>query len=192
MKVIQFDRMIKESKNIPIYKSHNGCTTLYEVVFLHGEGIQPHLHPYGEDCAIVLSGRLTYYVNNRETIDVNQGEVVFGWKNVIHGYRNQDQQPLHLLVFVTPNKLGLDYLDDQHPNVIHLPIKDRKLSRFSKSEFSSFQYLQISGDYKEEKEEGIVKVFVDVHEKTIFVFDHESVHLHFSKERKVLKYVAKS
>jgi quercetin dioxygenase-like cupin family protein len=65
---------------------------------LHNEGIQPHLHPYGEDCAIVFSGKLTYYVNNRETIDVNQGEVVFGWKNVIHGYLNQYQQPLHLLI----------------------------------------------------------------------------------------------
>jgi len=43
------------------------------VIFQLQEGIPPHSHPFGEDCAVVLSGHLDYYISNKK-IYIFEGE----------------------------------------------------------------------------------------------------------------------
>lgn len=188
---------LNKSINRNVYKSIGKQTTLYEIVFLPNEGLGSHIHTSGEDCAFVLSGKLNYFVSNKDTIISDVGEAVFGWKQVIHGYLNNYSEPLHLLVFVTPGKVGLAYPGDSDPSVRHFPYDQRKINcnfkdESSQSEFSSFSSLTIKGTYQEKKEEGLLKVFVDWKKKKIYVFDNEDVHLEIPESSQVLRYLASS
>lgn len=148
----------------------------------------------GEDCALVLEGKLSYFITNMETIQVEPGELVFGWKSVIHGYLNEQSQSLHLLVFVTPSKIGLSYPTDDDPTIQKLSTHHRKIDPhyqgLVQSEFSTFTFITIYGIYQEEKEKGILKVFVDWEIKEIYVFENEDVLLEMTGKKRLLKYTA--
>jgi quercetin dioxygenase-like cupin family protein len=198
MRVIRFTALESGKRGLEkIYQSAGGQTRLIEGVFAEGEEIGPHTHPAGEDCAMVLSGVLTYWISNRETIGVRAGEVVFGWENVIHGYRNDGTEPVHVLIFATPAKTGLCYPDDGDPGVWKLQVEERKLNpdeaeRSAESAYSRFSYVTISGSYEEEQPEGQLTVFVDWQERTAYLFDGEPIRFSFSGTRRFLKYVARS
>jgi len=188
---------------LPVYKnellldSKRKNTCLYEIVFPHHQGLGAHIHTSGEDCALVLSGNLTYFVGNRETIEAEPGSIVFGWQNVLHGYLNQEKEPVHLLVFVTPGKIGLAYPDDDDPVVRKVPVEYRKVNAEEEevnvsSEHSSFQTVLVHGRYEEPEEPDTFKVFIDWKKKQLFIFDGEKVELTTDKPIRLLKYVAKS
>lgn len=180
-----------------IIESRNKASRIIEGVLKPGEEIGPHTHPYGEDCALVLSGTLTYYVRNHETIDVQAGEAVFGFQNVIHGYRNNSDVPVHLLIFATPEQTGLEYPADDAEAVLHPFREERKLTkdehgRYLRSAYSSFVFLQVDGSYEEEGQDGTNKVFVDWQSKDVYVFDGEPVSLQTVEPRVFLRYEARS
>ena len=62
-------------KNELLYSSKGKNTSLYEIIFPYNQGLGAHIHTSGEDCALVLSGTLTYFVGNRETIVAEQYRV---------------------------------------------------------------------------------------------------------------------
>jgi hypothetical protein len=121
---------------------------------------------------------------------------VFGWQNVLHGYLNQEKEPVHLLVFVTPGKIGLAYPDDDDPIVRKVPVECRKVHAEEEvnvsSKYSSFQTVIVHGRYEEIEEPDIFKVFIDWKKKQLFIFDGEKVELTTDKPVRLLKYVAKS
>lgn len=186
----------------PVYKneliliSRGKLTELYEIVFPQGQGLGAHIHTAGEDCALVLSGNLTYYVGNRETIQAEPGSLVFGWQNVLHGYLNQEEEPVRLVVFVTPGKIGLAYPGDNDPKVRKIPVEDRKVyveeDMDVSSEYSSFKTILVDGRYEESEEPGVFKVFVDWKKKRLAVFDGEKVELSADEPVRLLRYAAKS
>ncbi|MGD8189631.1 cupin domain-containing protein [Brevibacillus ginsengisoli] len=191
-------------RNIPglqkIWHSANETCRLIEGYLSPGDEIGPHTHPLGEDCAIVLSGRLTYYLSNTRTMEVGPGEVVFGFQNVIHGYANLYKEPVHLLIFATPKDTGLAYPSENDPAVIHLPDHARVLSPASKpastreSAYSSFSFVDVEEVYELPHEEGMTNVFVDFEQKQVHIFDNLPVSLHvdFGAEKKFLRYQVRS
>ncbi|MGA8942955.1 MAG: cupin domain-containing protein, partial [Thermoactinomyces sp.] len=140
-------------KNELLYSSKNKNTRLYEIIFPQQQGIGAHIHTSGEDCALVLSGNLTYFVDNRKTVKAGPGSIVFGWQNVLHGYLNEEKEPVHLLVFVTPGKIGLAYPGDDDPAVRKIPVERRKVHADGKvnvsSDHSTFKTVVIDGRYEE-------------------------------------------
>jgi quercetin dioxygenase-like cupin family protein len=198
MKVLDLSKTnLHQSKAEPIYRSIGQKTRLSEAVFLQHEGISPHLHPHGEDCAIVLQGKMSYYVSNDDTIPVEPGELVFGWQHVLHGYLNEQAEPLQILLFVTPGSTGLAYPPDSDPSVKHIAVRERKVNCREKgvvirSFYSTFETLAIQGEYVEGREEGVVKAFVDWERREVVVFDNEEVRLDYPEGRLLLKYTARS
>jgi quercetin dioxygenase-like cupin family protein len=186
---------ISQSKNDLIYKTEDEKCRLYEVIFQQNEGIPAHSHPFGEDCAIVLSGYLDYYISNEKTIRVAKGESVFGWKNHIHGYINNEVEPLHLLLLVSPNKIGLESLPDDDPKIIHIPEEQRILKqsehRIATSEFSSFENIIIDGTYPSVHNENRITVFINCDDKKVYVFDSEPIELTTETPTRFIKYIAK-
>jgi quercetin dioxygenase-like cupin family protein len=180
-----------------LYESSGKQTRLIEGVFYQGEVLGAHIHTSGEDCAFVLSGTLTYYISNSETIPVLPGEAVFGWKNVLHGYANEHMEPVHLMIFGTPRNTGLGYPSDSDPRVRVLPVEERKIAFGSErtaaeSEFSSFSYVTVEGEYSEPLEAGVLKAFIDWENKELFVFDGDAVLLQTLAPRTFLRYTAQS
>ncbi|WP_156920576.1 hypothetical protein [Thermicanus aegyptius] len=135
-------------------------------------------------------------MSNRDTIEAEPGSIVFGWQNVLHGYLNQENEPVHLLVFVTPAKIGLVYPDDEDPVVRKVAVERRKVNIEEEvdvlSEYSSFQTVLVHGRYEEPEEPDAYKVFVNWRKKQIFIFDREKVELATDEPIRLLKYVAKS
>jgi uncharacterized cupin superfamily protein len=81
---------------------------LYFQINPQDKGIDAHFHPFGEDHAFVLAGELTYNVSFERQIKAKENSLVFGWTNYVHGYQNDSDQPLHILVFATPeNNLSI-------------------------------------------------------------------------------------
>lgn len=161
---------LNKSRNTLIDVSSDKKISMYEVIFLPGQGIQPHIHPIGEDCAVVLDGELTYYITNVDTITAVPGEIVFGRSNVLHGYQNEGTDPIHLLVLVAPDKIGLDYPGDNSPSVRKIPIDERKKSVFDlsipmTSECTKFESINIGHIYEEPCEEGKYKAFINWYQK---------------------------
>ncbi len=183
-------------KNELLHASKGKNTRLYDIIFPHQQGLEAHIHTSGEDCALVLSGNLTYFVSNRDTIEAEPGCIVFGWQNVLHGYLNQENEPVHLLVFVTPAKIGLAYPDDEDPVVRKVAVERRKVNMEEEvdvlSEYSSFQTVLVHGRYEEPEEPDAYKVFVNWKKKQILIFDGEKVELTADEPIRLLKYVAKS
>lgn len=191
---------LNENKNmglVKIFESHDKQCRLINGFFKKGEGIEPHIHPFGEDCALVISGELTYFLSNENTILVSSGEVVFGFVNVLHGYLNQQLDPVHLVIFATPQNTGLSYLADTDPLVVHPPLEKRIMNCLTNghqnnSDHSSFTSLVIEGTFQEKKEEGFCKVFIDWVGKEVFIFDNENVMLEMPKKTIILRYKARS
>jgi quercetin dioxygenase-like cupin family protein len=178
-----------------VFQSAGGKTRLIEGVLAPEGEIGPHTHPSGEDCALVLSGVLTYWVSNSETISVSPGEVVFDWQQVIHGYRNDSSEPVHLLIFSTPGNNGLEYPGDGDATVRHLPGAERKLTsaegeRQVCSEYSCFSFVTVGEAYADCG--GSLVVFVDSGEKRAYVFDREPVRLLPTRDKRLLRYTAQS
>lgn len=196
MKVFDLSKTcINQSKNDLIYKTENDKYWIYEVIFQSKEGIPPHSHPFGEDCAVVLSSHLDYYVSNKKIIRASKGEIVFGWKNHIHGYINNEIEPLHLLIFVSPNKIGLEYLPDDDPKIIHLPEERRLIKHFEYreaiSQFSSFEKITVDGSYSEICNANGIVVFINCEDKKIFIFENEYIKITTTCPTMFIKYNAR-
>lgn len=109
---------------------------LYFQINGEDEGIHPHFHPFGEDHAFILEGELTYDLSFKEQLVARKNSLVFGWTNAVHGYHNYKKEPLHILVFATPEQNDSVYdeskLSDKNTaNIRHietLPIKERLYS----------------------------------------------------------------
>lgn len=176
-------------KNDAVYESDGGRCTVYEVVFQHGGGLSPHVHPTGEDCALVLSGTLTYSVSPDETIFASPGEFVLGRRNHVHGYANESNDPLHLLVFTAPERIGLSYQFDGDVSTR----STRKLSppaSTAETEFSTVSYTTAADASPEGC--GTVDIFVDWNRGRIFVFDAEPLSRSLPAETPLLRYTTRS
>lgn len=196
MKVFDLSKtVINQSKNDLIYKTENEKYWVYEVIFQSNEGIPPHSHPFGEDCAVVLSGYLDYYVSNKKTIRASKGEIVFGWKNHIHGYINNEIEPLHLLILVTPNKIGLEYLPDDDPKIIHVSEEKRLIKqleyRVASSSFSSFEKITVDGTYFEACNDKDIVAFINCEDKKVYIFEDEYTEITTINPSVFIKYSAK-
>jgi quercetin dioxygenase-like cupin family protein len=181
-----------------MYQSKGIQTRLIEGVFSKGGEIGPHTHPKGEDCAIVLSGQLGYWISNKEMLQIQPGEVVFGWRDVIHGYCNTQEELVHLLIFATPEKTGLEYPEDEDNRVIHLPLDERIIGKDNErvftSEYSAFSFVTVSDGYRETNSTDALVVFVDDSQKLLYIFDREPVVLEGTglSGKRLLRYEAKS
>lgn len=82
---------------------------LYFQIHKEDLGIDAHFHPYGEDSALVLQGELTYDISFDQQMIVKENNLVFGWTNLVHGYHNVHENPLHILVFATPENNPSEY-----------------------------------------------------------------------------------
>ncbi|WP_144551398.1 cupin domain-containing protein [Bacillus mycoides] len=196
MKVFDLSKtVINQSKNDLIYKTEDEKYWMYEVIFQSKEGIPPHSHPFGEDCAIVLSGHLDYYVSNKKTIRASKGEMVFGWKNHIHGYINNEMGPLHLLILVTPKKIGLEYLSDDDPKIVHVSEEKRIMKQFeyrvASSPLSSFEKITVDGTYSEVCNEKGIVIFIHCEDKKVYIFEDEYIEITTSNPTVFIKYTAK-
>ncbi|EEL50468.1 MULTISPECIES: cupin domain-containing protein [Bacillus cereus group] len=196
MKVFDLSKtVINQSKNDLIYKTEDEKYWMYEVIFQSKEGIPPHSHPFGEDCAIVLSGHLDYYVSNKKTIRASKGEMVFGWKNHIHGYINNEMGPLHLLILVTPKKIGLEYLSDDDPKIVHVSEEKRIMKQFeyrlASSPLSSFEKITVDGTYSEACNEKGIVIFIHCEDKKVYIFEDEYIEITTSNPTVFIKYTAK-
>lgn len=197
MKVFDvFETAITQSKNELIYKTENEKCWVYEVIFQSGEGIPPHSHPSGEDCAIILSGYLDYYISNEKTIRASKGEIVFGWQNHIHGYINNETEPLHLLILVTPNNIGLEYLKDDNPKIVHIPEEKRIMKqleyRIENSSLSSFEKLIVDGTYLESSCKKGIKILINYEDKTVYIFENSHVEITTKAPKRFIKYIVKN
>jgi quercetin dioxygenase-like cupin family protein len=191
------DTNLSKYRNEYLFITKNRNARLIEFFLEKGDSIGAHTHPYGEDCASVLSGELSYYISNKELITVRQGEVVFGWKDVIHGYLNENDVPVHMIVFATPEEIGLAYPDDSDERVVHLPLNQRMLKisdgeKVRNSEYSSFEFININGKYFEQMEPGYTKAYIDFASKHIYLFEEEDVELELPQGKDLLKYKVKS
>lgn len=183
-----------------VFESKEKQCRLIEGVLPPAFEIGPHSHPLGEDCGLVLSGLLTYYLDHKNTVSVHPGELVIGYANVIHGYLNQTLEDVHVVLFATPQETGLEYPEKGDHTIICLPIEERKIScqneqmssLLSSSPLSRFSALQISGIHEEDREIGICKIFVDWNNKEAYVFDDEPVYLQVNGSTVFLVYSAKS
>ena len=195
MKVFDLSKtVVNQSKNDLIYKSKDEKYWVYEVIFQSKEGIPPHSHPYGEDCAIVLSGRLDYYISNEKTIRASKGDIVFGWKNHIHGYINKEIEPLHLLILVAPNKIGLEYLSDDDLKIVHIPEEKRMMKRsehrVASSPYSSFEKIRVDGTYSEVCNEKGIAAFIHWEDKKLYIFEDEHIEVTTTNPTVCIKYMA--
>lgn len=100
---------------------------LYFQIDKEDTGIDAHFHPNGEDSALVLQGELNYDINFEEQMVVKENNLVFGWTNIVHGYHNVNENPLHVLVFATPEHNPSEYrkelLPTQHlENIRHIEV----------------------------------------------------------------------
>ena len=90
---------------------------LYFQLNAEDEGIPPHFHQFGEDHAFILDGELTYDISFKEQIVAKKNSLVFGWTNTVHGYHNFKKDPLHILVFATPERNDSIYDDSKLTNI---------------------------------------------------------------------------
>lgn len=95
--------MISNTKYQKVWESScKNHRILYFQINSNDIGIEAHFHPFGKDHAFVLQGELTYDISFERQIKAKENSLVFGWTNYVHGYQNDSDQPLHILVFATP------------------------------------------------------------------------------------------
>jgi quercetin dioxygenase-like cupin family protein len=184
-------------KGEKIFETKNKNARLIEFILLEGDGISPHLHPFGEDCALILSGHLSYSLNNKETIGAKAGDIVFGWRQVIHGYQNLDVEPVHMIIFASPKETGLEYLSDNHPNVLNLP-EEKRITHYNDTNISKtmgfgiFENIIVNGSYCEEIKEDTTNIYVDSKNKKNLIFEDENVSFYTESPTTYLRYEVKS
>ncbi|MGD6900327.1 cupin domain-containing protein [Bacillus infantis] len=152
---------------------------LYFNLSKHDEEIPPHIHPQGEDSAYVLQGSLSYYIDLDECITVKAGELVTGWSNVIHGYKNLSENNVRFLVFATPEENLTVYPSIDSSQIVRIPIQERHFICLDNkvniaSNFTTYNTIEISGKYYEEKED-VFKVFLDLANNVLYTFEDEAV-----------------
>lgn len=130
MKIIQLSDLINsETKFGKLWESL--CINhriLYLQINEDDEGIAAHYHPYGEDSAIILQGELIYDISFEQQLKAYENEIVFGWTNYVHGYHNQNSNPLHIIIFATPEQNWSVYDKDSLPADEYTAIRSAKLS----------------------------------------------------------------
>ena len=127
------------------------------------EDIPAHFHPNGEDSAIVLQGELTYDVNFEEQITAFENEFVFGWTNCVHGYHNKASNPLHILIFATPENNSSIYDKDKLPE----------------SEFNEIRIINVSHSMIELESNRMIfsSGKIDTYQDNMFIFNREKKEL---------------
>jgi mannose-6-phosphate isomerase-like protein (cupin superfamily) len=194
MQVFDFDKKkIDGSTAHKFAESLDLDTRIIEFVLLEEDnGIPPHIHPHGEDCAYILEGELQYNIDFDETITVKEGELVVGWTDLIHSYKNVSTHPVHFLVFATPEFNKTVYPERNVDKVKYLPITERKYNCLRQefhltSPFTTYSTVEIDGLYAEEVE-GAFKSFLDLEDKRLYVFNEEEVLLVTEKRKRFLKF----
>jgi quercetin dioxygenase-like cupin family protein len=165
---------------------------LYFNLSKHDKEIPPHIHPQGEDCAYVLHGSLSYYIDLEECITVKAGELAAGWSNVIHGYKNLSEKNVHFLVFATPENNLTVYPSTDSSQIVRIPIEERHFlcldhSVNIASNFTAYNTIEISGDYHEEKE-NVFKVFLDLANNVLYTFEDEAVVIQSLTPKRFLRF----
>lgn len=162
--------MNSKEKYKKVWESDNlSHRILYFQLDKEDEGIPAHFHPYGEDHAIVLQGELTYDISFHKQIKAVENEIVFGWNQCIHGYQNCSDEPLHLLVFATPEHNPSMYSKGEEKHVEKIrKAKIDKNFRSIASERIQFS-TEIAGNLnyifaydKEEKELEAISAYQDI------------------------------
>jgi len=158
--------------------------------------IPPHFHPYGEDCAYVLKGELTYYIDTHSTVNLDKGNLAVGWTNLIHGYKNMSDSSVYFLVFATPEDNLTVYPEGNDLDIKHILLNRRVYNCLENdiciaSPLSSFKTLVVDGIYQELEEKGVFKSFLDLEENILYTFETEKVELKTDKPKKFLKFSCK-
>lgn len=68
----------------------------------------PHYHESWDELAYGLSGTITFRVDGQD-VPIGPGESVFIRRGVVHGFRNDTQEPASCLCVLTPGVLGPGY-----------------------------------------------------------------------------------
>ncbi|MGO1074493.1 cupin domain-containing protein [Inquilinus sp. CA228] len=68
----------------------------------------PHYHESWDESVYGLAGTLTFQVDGRD-VPVGLGQSVFIRRGVVHGFRNDTQEPATCLSVLTPGVLGTAY-----------------------------------------------------------------------------------
>lgn len=110
---------------------------LYFQIDEDDEGIPAHFHPYGEDSAIILQGELTYDISFKHQVKAIENEIVFGWTNYVHGYHNNSHNPLHILIFATPEQNPCVYEQNEFMIYKDKSVRKTKLTQHFKKTSSS-------------------------------------------------------
>lgn len=71
----------------------------------------PHYHESWDECIYGLAGRLTFRIDGTDT-EIVPGRSVFIRRGIVHGFRNDTQEPARCLCLLTPGALGPAYFQD--------------------------------------------------------------------------------
>lgn len=74
-----------------------------------GQTIQPHIHPYGQDTWIIMSGSAEYiFDKSDQRKTVKAGDIVIAERNQIHGAKNSGDIPFVFVSVVSPAMAGFE------------------------------------------------------------------------------------
>ena len=79
----------------------NGAYTLMEQIIQPKNGPPPHIHRTEDEAFYILEGSFSFMCEGKETV-FEQGSFVHVPKGTLHTFRNIDDKPGKLLVFITP------------------------------------------------------------------------------------------
>ena len=82
-------------------KETNGAYTLMEQIIQPKNGPPPHIHRAEDEAFYILEGSFSFMYDGKETV-FEQGSFVHIPKGTLHTFRNIDDKPGKLLVFITP------------------------------------------------------------------------------------------
>ena len=86
-----------------------GSITMFEMIaYPHAKMPVAHFHESWEEAAYGISGSITWRINGEEIV-TGPGQAVFIPRGVVHGFRNDTQEPARCLCILTPGVLGPDY-----------------------------------------------------------------------------------
>jgi quercetin dioxygenase-like cupin family protein len=68
----------------------------------------PHYHDGWDEAVYGLSGSLTWAVGGKP-VSIGQGQSLFIKRGIVHGFRNESQEPASCLSIMTPAVLGTAY-----------------------------------------------------------------------------------
>ena len=78
-----------------------GAFTLLEEITPPQGGPPPHLHRHEDETFYVIEGELEFMVGDR-TIPATAGSVLYGPRNILHGFKNVGTAPSRMIVLITP------------------------------------------------------------------------------------------